>query len=114
MRSQALTWRRFSVNRIASGRSVHGPKGPTGLDLAELGRVTDEHQLRPHRRGDVVEAVEGAGPDHAGLVDHDHRPGVKRQPPRVELSEQPRHGDRLDSRTPAATQPPTRADNAAP
>ncbi len=48
-----------------------------GVDLGELARVTDEHDLGPRAGGVVEEACERAGADHAGFVDDEHGAGSR-------------------------------------
>ena len=54
-----------------------GGEHSTGVDLWQLLRVTDEHDLGAGRHRGVDERREGAGADHARLVDDQHGPCVE-------------------------------------
>ena len=60
--------------RMPAGQGAeHSP----GLDLGQLFRVTDEHDLRPSGARVLEERREGPRADHAGLVDDQHRARVE-------------------------------------
>ena len=49
-----------------------GGEHAAGLDLGQLLRVADEHDLRTVHGCVAQQGCEGSGADHAGLVDHEH------------------------------------------
>ncbi len=51
------------------------PQRSTGVDGGQLAVVPHQDQLGPGRVHVASELVEGAAPDHGGLVDHDDVPG---------------------------------------
>jgi hypothetical protein len=53
-----------------------GAEQAAGVDLGQLVGVADQHDLDLLLLGVVEQPGELAGADHAGLVDHQHRPGL--------------------------------------
>jgi hypothetical protein len=67
------------VGEFGGGESGgQGAEQAAGVDLGELVGVAGEHDLHGLGFGMVEEAGELAGADHAGLVDHEHRPWPER------------------------------------
>ena len=63
-----------------------------GVDLGELPRVSDQHDLRAGGCGVVDESREGSGADHARLVNDHHRAGWEAAVVRVvEIGEEARN-----------------------
>ena len=61
------------VGEVAGAEAAsEAAEGAAGIDLGELARVADEHDLGSGRFGVGEEPGELAGADHGGLVDHDH------------------------------------------
>ena len=77
----------------------HSAEESAGVDLGQLSRVTDEHDLDLLLLGVVEESGQLAGADHPGLVHHEHRPGLQRRPDTVlfELSGQSSERGRRDA-----------------
>jgi hypothetical protein len=63
-----------------------GAEAAPGVDRRQLPVITDQHHLCPGLLGMVEEAGQLAAAQHAGLVHHQHRPGVQLLPPSVEVA----------------------------
>ena len=68
-RSHGSTWRRLSLQLAAVEATGQAGEGATRLDLGQLPGVADQHHLRAGLFGQVEEAHQLAGADHARLVD---------------------------------------------
>jgi hypothetical protein len=67
-----------------------------GVDLGQLTRVADQHDLRTRPGSGVEDRGESTGAGHAGFVDHQDGPVIETDPAGVELDLQHRERRRRD------------------
>jgi hypothetical protein len=72
-----------------------GAEAAAGVDGGQLPVVTDQHHLGLGAVGVLQEPGELAAAQHAGLIDHQHRPGVQLLLSSVEVAQEPVAGGYL-------------------
>jgi hypothetical protein len=70
------------LGQLAGAKAeAEGAEAAAGVDRRQLPVIADQHDLRLRPLGVLQQAGELAGADHAGLVDHQHRPAVQQRRP---------------------------------
>jgi hypothetical protein len=74
---------------------TEGAEATTGVDRGQLPVIADQHHLGPGLLGVLEEAGELAAAEHAGLIDHQHRPAVQLFAAAVQVGQEPIAGGDL-------------------
>jgi len=70
-----------------SQAEAEGAEAAAGVDRRQLPVIPDQDHLGPGLLGVLEQPAQLAAADHAGLIDHQHRPGVQLLPSSVKVAQ---------------------------